>query len=527
LLPPARFEELSTLDWLREALEVSPDAFAVHHLVRDDAGCFRALEAADPGSNEEPRLAARVLAARLLDTIGQGAAIIGGDDLRVQAANEAFSRVMTNGADRALGRPVTSLFSNEGARVRAEAWLAELTSGDSRLDSLRLQVTETRVLALEALRIHQTRYVLLLARDASTPTLAPVDPALRAELLGTIDAVAMVDQRGVFTFASPGLHHLFGYEAGELTGQLVEILIPEARRGHHVEARNKTFGSGERALQGEGFLARRKDGSQVPIGISLSRLTVGERQLMLCFVTDLDRRRAATERLRDYQEHLRRMSYDLAVAAEQERRKVAVELHDCLGQALVLAKLKLTAIGDAVPHGARDTLAEVVRIIDQCSTDTRTLTFQLSPPVLHDQGLAAAIDWLRDDLQLRYGLKVELVDEASPFVLDETTATVTFRAIRELLLNVLKHANSPRAQVTLRRRERVLSISVADDGVGFEPNLVGGMATRRFGLSSVRDQLHRLGGRLEVRSSIGRGSFLELQVPLAHDRAPTSSPATR
>jgi signal transduction histidine kinase len=152
--------------------------------------------------------------------------------------------------------------------------------------------------------------------------------------------------------------------------------------------------------------------------------------------------------------------------------------------------------------------------------EIRTLSFELSPPVLYDLGLPDALSWLTEDVERRYGIKVELADDESQKPLGHVAAALVFRAIRELLTNVFKHAKCPACTVSMRRDGADLHIEVRDHGTGFD--VYGAEQEspgRGFGLSSVREQISRIGGQVAVASALGKGTRVSLRVPLKTDEA--------
>jgi signal transduction histidine kinase len=157
--------------------------------------------------------------------------------------------------------------------------------------------------------------------------------------------------------------------------------------------------------------------------------------------------------------------------------------------------------------------------------DTRTLTFELAPPVLYDLGLKAALSWLSEDIEKRSGLHVELADDGSRASFDEATAALLFRSVRELLTNVFKHAQTSNAWVALAQVGDDFQIRVQDRGAGFEVEKLAGGSTTGFGLFSVREQLVRLGGTVDIESAPGTGTTVTLHVPIATPVAETPRPA--
>jgi signal transduction histidine kinase len=230
--------------------------------------------------------------------------------------------------------------------------------------------------------------------------------------------------------------------------------------------------------------------------------------------------------IRDYQEKLRQMAFDAALTEERERRRIAADLHDQIGQALAVAQLELEALRDGSAEPAA--LDDAIELLARSSADVRTLLFELSPPILYDLGLGPAISWLAEDFGKRWGLAIEVQAEDDRRPLDELTATLAFRAVRELLSNVLKHAEATRARVTLRRLDQQLSISVEDQGVGFELEPATLSQASGFGLFSVREQISRLGGTLSIETASGQGTRVRLQLPLMGPRppAPGDEPAS-
>lgn len=219
------------------------------------------------------------------------------------------------------------------------------------------------------------------------------------------------------------------------------------------------------------------------------------------------------------------MAFDAAVAAERERRRIATDLHDRIGQTPSLAQIKLTAVRDVVTGDPRAIVDEGIALIAQTIADTRTLVFDLSPPVLYDLGLHAALSWLAEDVEMRHGMHVELLDDSSDKPLDDMAAALVFRAVRELLMNVFKHARSTTATVSLRRAANRLEVSVEDRGVGFAlDDLAQHSPGAGFGLFSVREQISRLGGDVDIASTPGRGTLVRIRVPIRTTAPPSLAP---
>jgi signal transduction histidine kinase len=212
------------------------------------------------------------------------------------------------------------------------------------------------------------------------------------------------------------------------------------------------------------------------------------------------------------------MSFDAALSEERERRRIAADLHDRIGQSLALSQMKLASM----PRTGSERIAvdEAIELLAQSIIDTRTLIFDLSPPILYELGLKEALSWLAEDLGKRWDMAIELVDSELVFdptakPLSDASAALVFRAVKELLTNVLKHARVRTAKVSLRRVGEALEIDVEDQGVGFaSAHSNVGTAHGRFGLFSVREQMSRLGGTVEIAPNEPRGTRVSMRLPL-------------
>jgi PAS domain S-box-containing protein len=214
---------------------------------------------------------------------------------------------------------------------------------------------------------------------------------------------------------------------------------------------------------------------------------------------------------------LRTLAYEISVAEERERRRIAAGLHDELGQLLAIAKLKLGQLGPLTQDAPSNALVEDLRaLVGHASRATRSTTFESSPHVLHKLGLQAAIERVAERMERLYGLHVGIEAEEQPPPLPEETLVVLFRVVREQLFNVQKHAQATTATVSLRSMRQRVFIVVQDDGMGFEVGQQPSETSpsRGFGLDSVNAQLQAIGRRLEIGSSPSAGTTVRASAPL-------------
>ncbi|MCA9754983.1 MAG: hypothetical protein KDA27_04205 [Candidatus Eisenbacteria bacterium] len=207
---------------------------------------------------------------------------------------------------------------------------------------------------------------------------------------------------------------------------------------------------------------------------------------------------------------LRRLASEVCLAEERERRRIAEGLHDHLGQALAVMKIRLRQLrGDAVLGGHGSALDELVALSEQAIQYSRELTFELSPPVLYELGLGPALEWLGEETGKKNRIDIRVRDRVR-HPLPGDLKVMLWKSARELLHNVLKHAEARHVKMTLSKQDRRVVLEVEDDGTGFEPAQVRPDSDDRFGLFSIEERIRQLGGRMEIESALGRGTLVRL-----------------
>jgi signal transduction histidine kinase len=233
---------------------------------------------------------------------------------------------------------------------------------------------------------------------------------------------------------------------------------------------------------------------------------------------DITDRVRAEKQLRDYQTKLKFLASELSLTEDRERRRIATELHDRISQSLVISKVKLQAIREIVDSpDILNVLNEVSDSLGKAIADARSLTFDLSSPILHELGLEAAVyEWLREQIQQKHGLNFEFDDDLKPKPLEDDIRSLLFRDIQEVLVNIVKHAKADSVKVSIHRAGHQVRISIEDDGIGFSVSDVTSKPTRAggFGLFSIKERLEPLGGRFEIVSEPDQGCKVTIFAPL-------------
>jgi signal transduction histidine kinase len=244
----------------------------------------------------------------------------------------------------------------------------------------------------------------------------------------------------------------------------------------------------------------------------------GELERLACafdgMAETLERR---ASQLQQYQNQLRSLASQLSLAEERERRRIAIDLHDRVGQLLAVSKINLGRLKQELQDPALVDLAnDVSDFMEQAIQETRSLTFQISPPILYELGLTSALGHLVEQLQEQHGILGTYADDGQANALGEDIRILLFRAAGELLVNVAKHAGARRVSVTSHREADNIIVCIEDDGIGFDPEMSAFRSGRNhgFGLFSIRERLSHIGGRLVIESQPGKGARVTLIAPL-------------
>jgi signal transduction histidine kinase len=218
-----------------------------------------------------------------------------------------------------------------------------------------------------------------------------------------------------------------------------------------------------------------------------------------------------------YEQALEAQARELSRVKEKERQKLAEQLHDEFGQDLLLAKMRLALLVDELPPRHGKCIEGIVGIIDDLIRRTRTVIEDLYAQHLSESGLKAAVQSLTKELQIKHGLICTAKLDLMPKLLKDEVQQVLFRAVRELLFNVVKHARAARVKVVVTPKPGSIAIEVCDDGRGFDgkTTALSDLSIGRFGLFSVRANLALLGGDLRIFSRIGKGTRAIITLPIA------------
>ncbi len=235
---------------------------------------------------------------------------------------------------------------------------------------------------------------------------------------------------------------------------------------------------------------------------------------------DITERKIAEIQLLEYSKQLKKLTAQLALTEERERRRIARDLHDQVSQSLALAKIKLdTLLASQKASPLAQTLKETNDTIEKAILNTRSLTFDLSYPILYEIGFEAAVaEWLQEQVQKKHGIITEFLDDGCAKPLDDDVRVLLFRNVRELLINIIKHANAEKIKVSIAKTDDSIKIKIEDNGVGLNINEITALRKGGFGLLSIRESIGELGGSFKIDSKPGAGCKVTMTAPLKGKR---------
>ena len=312
-------------------------------------------------------------------------------------------------------------------------------------------------------------------------------------------------------FANQAAERLFDHH-GTIVGQpLYELLAPGSHDAVRLQVARALAGAREVELV-HGDIAR-ADGSKREVEIALAALPDHGLTTVQMVVADVTQRRVELAELARSRESLRQLSTSVVEAREEERRRIARELHDELGQRLTALKMELSTLpGLAEPAARQERVEGLMTMLDDTLASVRRISSDLRPMMLDDLGLNAAIEWLARDTARRMGIEITVHLNENDAPVDDRIATAVFRMVQEALTNVARHARATDVTVLLRQHDGELELLVEDNGIGYPPGAM--QREGSFGLLGMRERASMLGGHLEYTNAPGRGARLAVRLPL-------------
>ena len=317
---------------------------------------------------------------------------------------------------------------------------------------------------------------------------------------------------GRFTFVNDAMAKMFDFDAAELM-----ISQGSLERWRDLKDRERMLAELQKHGRVTNFEAETITHTNRKIHTLFSARQIGND--IFGMVMDITERKQAEQKIIDYQQRLQALASQLTITEEKERRAIAADLHDHVGQTLALARIQLASARKSTTDSKlADELDNISDSLLKSLEDTQQLMLELSSPAMNEGGLSSAIyEWLAAQIGSRLGIKTEFIDNIPKNrrdTLDANVRTILFRNVRELLVNVVKHAQANKVSVRLEDRNPSLRIIVEDDGIGFgHAATQAGNKTGGFGLFSIEELMTDLGGSLRIVSKPGKGCTAILSAP--------------
>ena len=356
--------------------------------------------------------------------------------------------------------------------------------------SLKLSRAETKYRTL----VEQLPLITYIARPNETKSALYISPQLEA-ILGFSPEAWIADPQ-------LWLRQIHPEDRQQVLNRLSESQLDRLRTGFKSEYRIFSRAGQMLYFQDEAMSVREEEGGL---------------QYLHGVMRDITEQKQAQVQLLNYQEQLRSLASELSLAEERERRRIATDLHDRVGQALAVSRVKLGALKESTSAvGMGERIDEIRHLLEQAIQETRSLIFKISSPILYELGLEAAIEWLAEQMEKQHSMPTRYRDDGQPKPLDDDIRVLLFQATSELSVNIVKHAHATRAEIVTQRNGGRIQVVVEDNGIGFDPSEISSRwgKSRGFGLFSIRERLKYVDGFLDVQSRPGSGARITLNAPL-------------
>ena len=341
-----------------------------------------------------------------------------------------------------------------------------------------------------------------------------------------MDGIITVDSAQRVVQFNRAAEQMFGVRREDAIGGRLERFIPQRFRAvhhAHVEQFGSTGITSRRMGDVTTLWALRADGTEFPIDASISQGGDPGHRFYTVILRDITRRKVFEDTLRQQQQELRELSARVQDAREEEKTRIARELHDELGQLLTALKMDLAWLRERLPTHERELIARadsMSALLDRTVSSSRRIAADLRPLMLDDLGLVDAAQWLVEDFGKHSGIRLELhtAQAVSLESLSKGAATAVYRAIQESLTNIARHSGAKNAWIVMAQDDGALYVEIEDDGRGIGASDMAKASS--LGLKGMRERVTYYGGSLEVAPAPRGGTRLRLRVPLAGTAVP-------
>ena len=335
-----------------------------------------------------------------------------------------------------------------------------------------------------------------------------------AILHAALDCIVSIDSHGRIIEFNPAAERAFGHAREAVVGKdVAEIIIPPAMRDAHRRGMKRFLTTGETSLLDKRVqvTAMRSDGSEFPVELTITHVKLRQQSIFSASLRDMTKEKWAEQELRRYADGLRAVSRRLVEVQETERRWLANELHDLVGQKLTALNINLNIVKiESAPSIAAQIearLEDSLKLVEETIESIRDVMAELRPAVLDDFGLTPVLRWYAEQFVKRAGVATTVIEKGPTRRLPQVAEEAFFRIAQEALANVAKYARAKNATLTLDITPQANSLTIADDGCGFDPPAYPQPARDHgWGLMIMRERAAAVGAELSVESAPGCGT---------------------
>ncbi|MGZ4989643.1 MAG: PAS domain S-box protein [Methylobacter sp.] len=458
-----------------------------------------------------------------IDSSNNGIIITGlaDTDYAIVYANEAFLQMSGYSMQELLGRNCRILQNDDREQadiVEIRAALANYRDAYAILRNYRkdgsLFWNEVYISPIRNKRGRITHYVGVqndvTHRIEMADSLSKSEAKMRSIFNNVSDGIIIIDDNGIIESLNPSFEKLFGYSADELIGHSINKLMPESDRSRHYSYLTNYLNSGMAKITGirREVSGLKKDGSIFLVELGVSAFSVDQRRYFIGTVHDI------TER-KQHEKALRNLSSHLVTAREDERTRIARDVHDQLGSILAVLKMDLSWLAKQLPKEllkCHEKVAVMNMHLKDAIESVRKIITDLRPSILDDFGILAAIEWKIDEFRQQTGMQCVLTVSKENIVIDKNRDIAIFRIIQEALTNIALHSEATKVTVDIEGDANNLIMKITDNGCGMTKAQMH--SSGKYGILGMHERARHFGGELTIVSSPGKGTALELKMPL-------------
>ncbi|MBS1811091.1 MAG: PAS domain S-box protein [Acidobacteria bacterium] len=438
---------------------------------------------------------------------------------KVRWSTEAAKMFLTGEALRSVYR----VLARDGQVIWFRCEVRMVRHSDGRpwfIHGVGFDITDLKLVEAELRGVNQELRSEIFERQRAEKALVRSEQMLRGIFEFAPDTIVVVNRLGFITKANAQIERMFGYKAEEVINQSVEILLPDTLQKIHERHRQQFLTDPHLRPMGLGLelFGKRKDDSQFPVEIMLSPIEAEGHTLVIAVIRDITRRKKADEALRKSSERQKVLSRRLLEIQESERRRLALELHDEVGQKLTGLKLTLEMSAKlAADEATRASISQAQEIVNDLMAQARRMSLDLRPATLDHLGLLPALLWHMRNYTTQTGIEVDFRHtgiEGKRF--EPELETAAYRVVQEALTNVARHAGVTLVSVRIWADKKTFTVQIEDAGKGFDPQTALARADSS-GLAGMRERVTLLSGQFTIESSQTQGTRLTAEWNFGND----------